>query len=106
MKLPKFSYNAEHIDPRISIERVRSRNYYLGAFVLGAGTTGMGYESTQQLSSGDQINMLFGGAMAFIAFGGAIATAGCIQSAEDHRKEAWRINEELREHWQDKTSEQ
>jgi hypothetical protein len=102
MKLPKFGHKAEHIDPRIPMERARSRNYYLGAFVTGAGTTGIGYESVQLLESGDQINMLVGGALAFISLGGAIATAGCIQSAEDHRKEAWRINEELRKHWYEK----
>lgn len=104
MKLPRFSHKPEHIDPRIPVERLRSRNYYLGAFVLGAGTTGMGYESSQQLSSGDQMNMLVGGALALVALGGAIATAGCIQSAEDHRKEAWRINEEWRDHWENNGS--
>jgi hypothetical protein len=104
MKLPGFGHKPEHIDPRIPIERSRSRNYYLGSFVLGAGTTGIGYEATRQLDSGDQISMLIGGGLALVALGGAIATAGCIQSGEDHRKEAWRINEELRDQWQDKTS--
>lgn len=105
MKFPGFGHRPEHIDPRIPLERSRSKNYYLGAFVTGSVTTGMGYESIQQLESGNQVNMLVGGAMALVVLGGAIATAGCIQSAEDHRKEAWRINEELRKHWQNQADE-
>lgn len=99
MKFSRFGHKAEHIDPRIPIERSRSRHYYFGALVLGALTTAMSNESYERLNSGDQMHMLVGGALAFVSFGGAIATAGCIQSAEDHRKEVWRINDELRREW-------
>ena len=105
MKFPGFGHKPEHINPRVPIELARGRNYYISSFVVGTATVGTGYESLSKISSGNQLEMLVGGMLGLATMVGAIATAGCLQSAEDHRSEAQRINDELREYWQNHSEE-
>lgn len=91
--------SGEYVNPEVATHFRRARNYLLGALTTGAVTGGLVYESLESFNSGNVVDAISGGGFALASIAGSIATAGCAHSALYHRREAWRINDELLEKW-------